>query len=280
MLPWPARYHHLPRFVLRGLVPPRKVPILIVGMSHTNAVAHALDHTPDRRFGIINLRQVKVPEDTAEMTAKETRASLRIRRRPIPLFARFAPTVVVSMVGGANHHMLGLFEHAEPFDFEMPGAPDVLPGRRRLTYAEVRAVFEFHVHNSLDTIALLRRYYGKPVLHISAPPPTSDEAHIRRTLAPTRGDAVARQPLTPAPIRMKMYLLQNQILREHCAANDITFVEPPAEALDDDGFLAEPYRSFDPVHGNVTYGQLVIRDILRHPVTVAALGPSANEATP
>lgn len=273
-LAWPRRLHGLPPAVLRGLVPPRRLGVLVIGMSHTRALAEALAAAPDPRVGVLNVR-----------TAKE-----RIRQLEPPLMARYRPDVVVSVLGGAHHHLLGLVEGDEAFDFEFAGGPPPLPGRRLIPQAEIRAMLAEHMDSVLEKLTLLRRWYGRPTAHLSAPPPIADEAHIARYLGVMAQRHGLNPQLTPRPVRMKLYQVQNAILREHCRQNDIAFIEAPAGALDAEGFLAPAYRRNDPVHGNARYGHLALGAVydfaaahgVARPVgaTVAAPGGAAVAPPP
>jgi hypothetical protein len=245
-LPIPPRLHGLPGFVLRGGVPARRVPILVLGLSHANALAGALKSAPDPDFGVIVLR---------------AGGYSRLDRINPPLLARFAPGTVVSMIGGNEHHRLGLLEGPEPFDFEEPTVPWLDEGRRLIPRSQVRAALEKRLSTTIAKLRLLRTHYRQPTAHVASPPPIADEAHLARHLGAFARNAGAEPRFTPAAVRLKLYRLQNAILREACAAEDVAFMEPVAHALDEEGFLAAPFRKRDPTHANERYGAAVAEEI-------------------
>ncbi|MEO1102365.1 MAG: hypothetical protein AAFW98_01320 [Pseudomonadota bacterium] len=264
-LPWPRFAYRLPRVVLRGFMPPRKVDVLIVGNSHAGALS--LAHDPERDRGIEVLRTGLSPQSPHPMLTA-------------PLTARYQPQAVVSIIGGNHHNLLGLLEAPEPFDFILPARPGVLPGRRIVPLAQVRAALKEHVATATPRILRLRNAFKVPTMHVASPPPIGDETHLRahpRGFAPEDGAPIA---IAPKSVRMKLYLLQNEILQAFCAQEGITFVAAPQEACDREGFLAEPYRLRDPTHGNKHYGRLVLEAIkplaARHIQSAAT--PSATAA--
>lgn len=245
-LPLPAALHGLPRPVLRAFLPPRRVPVLVIGASHTNAVFAELREARDASFGVLNMSQ-------------ELGAARSLTR---PFLAWFAPEVVVSMMGSVAYHLISLVEQRNPFDFEFPGAPPPLPQRRLVPCEEIRAELASRLSSSIDKTLLLHRTYDRPTAFVQPPPPSEDEEHNRRALErkraelPPGGLAVA-----PFSVRLKCYRLQSQILAERFAAEGITAIDPPAAAIDEAGGLAAPYRMDDPVHGNRDYGRLVLEQL-------------------
>jgi len=246
VLPWPAVLHGLPPAVLRGFAPRRKVPILIIGNSHSGALRQALD--PARDPGVLVVRVASRP------------GAVYPRLNP-PLLARYQPEVAVSIMAGNHHNVFGLLEPPEPFDFIVPEMPETLPGRRIVPVAEVRAVLAAHIEAFVKKLDAMQKAFACPLAHVASPPPVGDETHIKTYpggFAPRSG---LNPEVAPKSVRMKFYLLQNAIVREHCAARGIAFIPAPEAALDAEGFLAAPFRNQDPTHGNARYGRLVLDEI-------------------
>lgn len=246
-LPWPKALHGLPPAVLRGFTPRRKVPVLIVGNSHTGALSQAIDSGKDPGLLIVRV------------AGRDGTPYPRLRH---PLLARYQPEVVVSMIAGNHHNAIGLLEAPEPYDFLLDEHPGLLEGRRLVPLAEVEAAMEAHVAPHLVRLdRLLAAYPGRPAAHVAGPPPIGEESHIKTypgNYAPASG---LNPEITPKSVRLKLYAVQNRVLAAHCAARGIAFIPAPAAGCDAEGFLAADCRREDPTHGNARYGRLVLEEI-------------------
>ncbi len=262
-LPWPKALHGLPPAVLRGFTPRRKVPVLIVGNSHTGALTQAID--PNKDPGILIVR----------VAGRDGTPYPRLRH---PLLARYQPEVVVSLIAGNHHNAIGLIEPPEPYDFIVDDMPGTLPGRRIVPLGEIEAAIEAHMAPHMVRLdRLLGAFPGKPAFHVAGPPPIGDEGHIKTypgNYAPASG---LNPQITPKSVRMKLYLVQNRLLAAHCAARGITFVAAPEAGCDAEGFLAADCRKEDPTHGNAHYGRLVLETIKHAVANRGAAAPVAAE---
>ena len=96
--------------------------------------------------------------------------------------------------------------------------------------------------------------------HVQSPPPLPDNDHIR--LHPTHfADQVAELGISPPSLRMKLWVLQSEIYRDHCEAMGIGFLPVPDDAMDAQGFLDQRGWLPDPAHANAWYGELVVRQL-------------------
>ncbi|MEM8855989.1 MAG: hypothetical protein AAGD34_19975 [Pseudomonadota bacterium] len=246
-IPWPRPLQGMPAPVLRGLAPPKREPVVVFGMSHIKALAMACVDSKEDRLALVFVKQRRKGMRTANLAP--------------PLFARYRPKAVISMIGGNFHNLFGLLEHPEPFDFTDPGIPELDTTRRIVPRSEMRALFKFNLADNLKRIGALSRFYGVPMAHIASPPPNSDEEHLRKHLGGMAHKAGLDPKFTPKMIRLKLYRLQNEILAEGCKANGVTFISAPAKTIDEEGFLSAHYRQNDPTHGNSRYGKQVLRDV-------------------
>ncbi|XWN32191.1 MAG: hypothetical protein ROR55_03485 [Devosia sp.] len=246
-IPWPRPLQGLPAPMLRGLAPPSRAPLVVFGMSHIKALAMACIDAKEDRLALVFIKQRRKGTRTAGLAP--------------PLFARYRPKAVISMIGGNFHNLFGLLEHPEPFDFADPTLPELDTSRRIVPRSEMRALFKLQLEDHLNRIAALRQYYGVPMAHISSPPPNSDEDHLRNHLGGLAQKAGLDPQFTPKMIRLKLYRLQNEVLEEGCKALGVTFIGPPAKTIDEEGFLSAHYRQNDPTHGNSRYGKQVLRDV-------------------
>jgi hypothetical protein len=75
--------------------------------------------------------------------------------------------------------------------------------------------------------------------------------------------------VSPLPLRRKLWLMHNQMVRAQCDRHGITFLDVPQSMLRPDGALVLYAGLDDPVHGNVHYGVAML-DQISDSMTAAA----------
>lgn len=164
---------------------------------------------------------------------------------------------VVSCLYGNEHSVFSLFEHEVPFDFVFDGVDVEAGGRRQIVPAEVvRRELGDRLAPLVRSCQALRNLFpGVPIRHVMPPPPVADGGLIR-----ARPEALAAvieaRGVAPAPLRLKVYRMAEEILVERLAGAGVGMVLAPAAALDD-GYLAEAFWMAS-VHATTAYGGLVL----------------------
>jgi hypothetical protein len=175
-----------------------------------------------------------------------------------------APGVTfLSAYGGNHHNSLGLLRNRKAFDFVYPERPElpVTEDRPFLPYAAVRAIFAGEAETLRRCLVLLRQYPGVGrVAHLEGPPPIPSEDHIRRSLSETSKQPEASFDVSPATLRLKLWLCQRDVTRAACEAAGAIYLQRPDVAVDADGYLRKTYWR-DSVHGNPAYGALVLSHV-------------------
>ncbi len=180
------------------------------------------------------------------------------------ILSPLASDVIVSCIGGNMHSVLGLTNSPRPFDFVLPERPDLemQGGVDVVPYGMVRRQLKTSMLPHLDMMLIARRP-GKRVLHLAPPPPIESAQHI--SAFPNKfADRIEEFGIAPAVLRWKFWHASVSIMQELCAEADIEFLSVPAAACTPSGFLATQCWADDPVHGNATYGALVLRNVDRH----------------
>jgi len=169
---------------------------------------------------------------------------------------------VLSVIGGNAHTVLGVVEHPQPFDFVLPGNPELPTDESRefVPADAVRARLSEIANPYLATLPAVIAVAPRRVLQLQPPPPSADESLLERTTPWSRFPDRPRK-LAPKWLRYKLWRLHGDIIRAACATLGIGYVPAPSEAMDADGFLAPEYDD-DGHHANAAYGALVL-DILR-----------------
>ncbi|MBO0662528.1 GSCFA domain-containing protein [Jiella sp. CQZ9-1] len=102
-----------------------------------------------------------------------------------------------------------------------------------------------------------------PTFCLAAPAPKADEDHILRGAeTPFREAGIENVGVTPAPVRLKLWELQQRTLTEFCAEIGVKFLPNPEGTRNADGFLEPAYYGRDSSHANVAYGGLVVEQLL------------------
>lgn len=230
-----------------------KKPILTIGMSHLVAIREAISDDERASINLLHVRESGYHDLFGE--AQFTSAELRSTGA-----GELGPSYVFGMPFGNFHNLLGLVESPLPFDFLLDEHDDVDGNRLFLPSAMV----EEHFRAGLTTFSALYdlwrdAFREAKFYHVMSPPPVEDEDFI---LANPRSFVALREYGAADPaIRMKLYRLQCRLIERVCAAHGIQVIHPPADCLNERGFLRSD-RATDPTHGNAQYGRFVLNKML------------------
>lgn len=233
--------------------------ILVFGDSHTEA----LDRAHGQRAGSGNahiriLRFLKIKNGKEFGNVSVDAAASMVAETP-------ADDLVASAIGGNQHQVFGLVQHPVPFDFIEPGSPrphDSQPCAL-IPYRTMWAVFEKGLRGKDGTrLTTLREAIGRPIYHLTPPPPKESTEHIlKRHETAFRDAGLAVRGVTPAPVRLKLWRLQCAVLESLCTEWGIRLLPPPEGTQTPEGFLKPEYYSNDATHANAAYGELVLRQL-------------------
>jgi hypothetical protein len=111
------------------------------------------------------------------------------------------------------------------------------------------------------------------VLVVGTPPP-NPEAHVRerfegkldwdpwiRDIASTREQASSELPVSPESLRLALWSIIQEGMREQARRAGCTFVAVPDSVRDDAGLLAAPYSAGDLTHANAEYAGVMWAEI-------------------
>jgi hypothetical protein len=255
------------------------IEVQIIGMSHTNAVRAALARHPDglrSRIEILHLL-AEVPDkrfidDTPQGPRLHALVRAKLERAAGGRAAAFM------QAGGNAHNFLGLFEHPQPFDFVLPNRPDLpLDLEAELVPCDFFAeVMRQNLQFDFTILAAARNDIAGALWHLESPPPVGDSEYCQNNLPPVfltdhyRGMKVASRAF-----RYKLWRLHSDMVREECERLGIGFVACPPASMDPHGCL-RPELYADPLHGNDSYGQLVLQQVLELTGREERLAPAAK----
>lgn len=174
------------------------------------------------------------------------------------------PDVIISCVMGNEHNFLALLNHPRRFDFYLPARPDLLTDESAevLPVALVEDLIRARLKKFSLYLSVLAPLSNGRMLHVPPPPPVASASHIEAHPAMFE-KRLQNRGVSPAPFRLKVWLLTCEIQRQLCEDVGVAFYGLPRAVFDADGFFARSYWNEDPTHGNTEYGKLILDDIVR-----------------
>lgn len=140
------------------------------------------------------------------------------------------------------------------------------PGRRWMSRADALAWLRDVAQPLFTTHLALRQQFPRArIVHLPAPPPIEDEAHIRAN-AEGFGPLFAAHGVKPFAMRLRAYRLMYAELNRQLAEHGMASLPPPPEALTPSGGLRADFAR-GCLHGNQRYAQGLaaqIREVLAH----------------
>ncbi len=178
--------------------------------------------------------------------------------------------MVVSMIGGNQHSALSLIQHPRPFD--VAGMTGEMPDLQKGEAAEfvprnaVKAIFERSFRtNDGKRILDIAAAGPQRTVHLMAPPPKDDVAHIlRKVETDFAAKGIMEKGVSPAAMRQRIWGIQNEVLGAVLAEGGVGLLPPPDNTTQDDGFLKPEYYASDATHANEEYGEKIIEQVLAY----------------
>ena len=233
--------------------------ILIVGDSHIYAVKDALQRTP----ASLTDRAIEALRISAEKNGK-TIGDISLDQAVNRAAGLARHDLLVTMLRGNQFNKMGLIQHPRAFDVMMRdiGSADVRPGAELIPLSTMREFFR-------DT---LRGGYGKDLLRfmhgncrvvcVAPPAPKEDAGHILKGAETYfREHGIADVGVTPAPLRLKLWALQQEALAKFCAEHGMVFMTNPPGTRDEAGYLKREYYAPDATHANADYAVLLLEQL-------------------
>jgi hypothetical protein len=180
------------------------------------------------------------------------------------------PQWIILSLGGNEHNVLSILQLYEKYDFILGEEPDLplTAGAEIYPEAMARETLRDWMSDALDLLLAFRRESQAPMAQV-APPPPLPKAHILAHPGDLLPDATVRTKISPDILRYKMWRLACGLYRETCQKAGIGYIRTPADMIDENGMLAEPYWGADATHANEAFGRRMIEEALQHLAGVA-----------
>lgn len=224
------------------------IPILLLGESHANAIARAVD--------------ADALTDIVAIDVRNKEAGIKVDDSS---FVHYRPDHLILAFGGTEHNVLGLIESEPKFDFVYPPYLDFADGRALIPSTAIEALLKERIAPAVERAMFARSCFASigSTVHALAPPPPFLSMDQRVKL-PKLFKPLLEAGITPANIRRKLYAVACKVIGESYASHGIKIIPAPTEALDDQGHLHRHLWDRDPTHGNDDYGRLVIGQLRKY----------------
>jgi hypothetical protein len=256
------------------------------GHSHLSAYLHAkrsLEAAGALPGVALSLVRLNLPELLPGIEYRDGEAVLSeaVTRRIRFTLRRDQPEAILSVNMGNEYNIIAMHAHPEPFDFHWPEMD--LPAdksRTVLPFDLIKAELAVLANrNTLLYVRFLAENFAGPILLVPPPPPIGDDDHIRANPG-VFANNIAAYGLNPPEVRLKVYLLYCQILRE-AATGRVIYYDLPHQ-IAEGGYLKKGLWYSDPTHANGEYGEILLPRLIdraRREVARAA-APQTSGATP
>jgi len=268
------------------------MPLLIaIGNSHLDALFDAAQSDTARR-GRLRVNKVSLLDPALQPTWRMVDKQIAYGEAFTAAVASFGrPDAPRLCFWGSNAHfssaiLSGAIQAGgRPFDFVLPEMPECPPDPtlELAPYDVVREHLAVSIHAHVGLLRMVRTSTKGTLWSVPPPPPVRGDMLYRRLgarIAAMQGPDPDAQPerllppreIAPPRVRLKLWRLALMIMRNVTATEGATFLEPPDETMDADGFLLPRFEA-DSLHANPHYGEALMHRIL----TLMAPGDEAGE---
>lgn len=186
-----------------------------------------------------------------------------------------AQTFRVAVCWAGNQHWSAFVFLQKQFDFALASHPwlAIDQGVELVPELQVREVFQPYMSSHLENVVLRRMLDtgGPRPIILGTPPPRQSDEGIRHAmqsssfftnLASELGLDPETAPLASAYLRLKLWFLLQQMMRETAERFSLEFWPVSASAMTEDGYLRPEYCAVeaDFTHANTAYGALMLNE--------------------
>jgi hypothetical protein len=183
------------------------------------------------------------------------------------LVANAEDTTVLLIWNGNQHLARFLFQTGAPFDFHLAAHPGMAVSSEAAIVPEslVREVLEEGNSMLRPVAARLRAVKSCSLVLLGTPPPKGNDRRLRSILpkdlhfvraARELGVALDDIEFTDRIVRLKLWMVVQDLLSEAAGELGCKFVSVPTETMDEMGFLREDLWREDITHANHRYGEV------------------------
>lgn len=227
---------------------------LILGMSHIEAIRRGMPEAEKCTADFVSLNESAAVFD-------KDRNTLNLESIDSEKYEH-----VFLSIGGNFHNIIGLIENPVPFTVHGDAQVGSEKHRTLIPRGMMLDLFRQRLQGLTMHFAPLREHFSQAKMHhVCSPPPIENDEHVIQNPGVFRSRL--SQGIAPKSLRLNLYDIQKELYAEKCEDLAINVIEPPRDAVSEDGFLKGEYLNNDPTHGNAKYGAQVwtqIKGALEH----------------
>lgn len=227
----------------------------VTSLAAADMLADTGTDTPEQQRNARFARRARAAAGYAAFQGKERHRVLtpEFEGKVSALLDEKRPDVIVAIPKGNEYGAVSLINFPQPF---MLGGDAANAVSEQVMRAQMRFLAE---SGALLFWRLLNDISKVPVLFVPPPPPIRSEAHLRANPG-NFAAAIKASGVPDAALRLRMYRIYVDVLREEVTGAGGLFFDLP-DAASDDGFLPERFCRPDPIHANVDYGVMLLRHL-------------------
>lgn len=237
--------------------------ILAIGSSHLQNIATAYSHFKREKlfsFKSINLNDALYSGWLAsrEPVYKINAFTENNIRSNID---SFKPDALFLSVGGNEYFIHSAIKDPRNFDFCLPDQPDleIASGAEIVPYRLINTFAQNEIGGLYSAFKFLTEI-NTNVFSLGVPPPVKQDDFFYDNLGAELKAAARERGLSTPTQRYKMWHVCDNAHRLWCDNNGVTFIAPPFDTSDEDGFMRETYRG-DAFHGSLQYSDKVLHQM-------------------
>jgi len=247
----------------------KKISVCVFGDSHTDALKKALRkfHSDICSIQVFRYLKDKNGKQLGDLTVEEIASLLSTLEEK---------DMVVSMIGGNQHQVFSLVQHPVPFRMFTKGEIVRLNDLPAVTipYNQIWEYFESGLSSRDGSrIKQLKAAVKCKIFHLVPPPPKEDSVHVlKRHEAKFINAGIQEKGVSPAPLRLKIWQLQVDVLEKLTAEWGVTLLPNPTGTRCEKGYLDQEYYANDATHANMKYGELVLSQLEQFAMPTTSVG--------
>jgi hypothetical protein len=238
----------------------KKTRIVIIGDSHTRAMSNAMQLTSGKHPNV-SFEVHWLARETGDTGV--VRGDMTMEQASDLLSKLDSQDVVMLSLLGTAHNILGLLRHERPF-WVLPktakSEAEIVPGSELIPWVVLREMFE-EVGGRNKRLTQIRDMSPARTFHTMTPPPKEDNKFLQSKIDSYRGKLASEYGISPPAIRLRLWEAEREALRALCGQWRIGFLDVPASARDERGFLKREFYADDATHANAAYGELVLNEL-------------------
>jgi hypothetical protein len=178
---------------------------------------------------------------------------------------------IAIMWRGNEHNSFFLFQANLPFDFVSRYVNQVISTFQIVPQGMVREKFRPSVKELANVLAMLKKASPARVAVVGTPPPKEGTDELRSflkaepyfvDLANKFGQSLDEIKITPAPVRLKLWYLLQEMMEDAAKRSGAQFITVAPETMDVSGYLRREFWAADVTHANHAYGQIMAQKIV------------------